>query len=97
MLNPYSIIKKPYITEKSESARKDLNKYTFEVDINANKFEIKDAISHLFNVKVMGVNIVKQHGKTRSLRSSSGKRPDRKKAIVTIAKGQIINIYKVVQ
>ncbi|MBI5206636.1 MAG: 50S ribosomal protein L23 [Candidatus Firestonebacteria bacterium] len=98
MLNPYSIIKRPYITEKTDKYRKNLNKYTFEVDINANKFEIVEAVKQLFNVKVTSINIIKLHGKKRSMRfKTPGKRPDRKKAIVTIAKGQNINIYEIAE
>ena len=95
MLNPYEIIKRPYMTEKSERDRKEFNKYTFEVDIKANKCEIKKAVEHLFNVKVKKVNVIKLHGKKRTLRFQTGKRPDRKKAIVTVEKGQTIDIFNV--
>ncbi|MBI4652040.1 50S ribosomal protein L23 [Candidatus Desantisbacteria bacterium] len=94
MLNPYEIIKRPYITEESEKDRKDLNKYSFEVDINANKLEIKEAIASLFKVKVASVNVIKIHGKTRTLRTRTGKCPDRKKAIIKLAEGQSINIFE---
>ncbi|MBI5417259.1 50S ribosomal protein L23 [Candidatus Poribacteria bacterium] len=97
MLNPYSVIKGPYVTEKSDRDRKDQNKYTFLVDVNANKCEIKEAVQKLFNVKVLAVNVVKLHGKKRMLRFRAGERPDRKKAIVKVAKEQAINIYNVAE
>lgn len=54
-MNAYDIIKKPVITEKSELLRKEYNKYTFEVNPKANKFQIRNAVQELFNVKVLTV------------------------------------------
>lgn len=83
MLNSYDIIKKPVITEKSMSAMAD-RKYTFIVDIHANKSQIKKAVEEIFDVKVQEVNTVKVMGKVKRVGVHVGKRPDYKKAVVTL-------------
>ena len=79
----YDIIKKPVITERSMMATQD-NKYTFEVAIDAGKVEIKKAIEEIFGVKVAKVNTIKLPGKWKRMGVHTGKRPDVKKAIVTL-------------
>lgn len=83
MVYAHNIIKRPIITEKSmdQIANK---KYTFEVDINANKTQIKKAIEEIFNVKVQKVNTMRVKGKVKRLGRYEGKRADWKKAIVTL-------------
>ncbi|NPV44209.1 50S ribosomal protein L23 [Koleobacter methoxysyntrophicus] len=83
MVYAHDIIKRPIITEKSmdQIANK---KYTFEVDINANKTQIKKAIEEIFNVKVQKVNTMRVKGKVKRLGRYEGKRADWKKAIVTL-------------
>ena len=66
--------------------------YLLDVAHDANKIEIREAVEQLFNVKVTGVNTLITHGKWRRLQSQWGRRTDRKKAIVTLAKGQKIDI-----
>jgi large subunit ribosomal protein L23 len=83
MMTPYDIIKKPIITEKSMDDIQE-RKYTFEVDIRANKTEIKKAIETIFGVKVEKVNTIKVIGKYKRMGMHVGKRPDRKKAIVKL-------------
>ena len=65
---------------------------TFWVPVNAHKFEIKHAIEGLFDVKVTNVNTIRQKGKIKMFRGRPGVRPERKKAIVTLAEGQSIDI-----
>ena len=78
------IIIRPIITEKSNMAVAE-GKYTFEVAINATKTEVKKAVEQLFNVKVVSVNTVSMPGKQKRMGVHTGKTPDWKKAIVTLA------------
>ncbi len=77
------IIRKPYITEKSNSEIAE-GKYTFVVDPNATKTEIKLAVEKLFQVKVLKVNTVNSEGKYKRMGVHEGNKPDWKKAIVKI-------------
>jgi large subunit ribosomal protein L23 len=94
--SPYHIIKHPLITEKSTILREDENKYTFRVDKRANKVEIKTAIETIFpDVEVVTVNTLNVHGKPRRFRfNKRGRKPDWKKAIVTLRPGDTIDIYE---
>ena len=91
------IIFKPIITERSTMLKESDNKFIFEVDPRANKREIKTGVEKLFNVTVKEVrtSIMKGKMKTTFMRSGrfTGKRPDRKKAIVTLEKGENIDIF----
>jgi large subunit ribosomal protein L23 len=91
--NPRDILKRPVITEKSMSLLAD-NKYTFIVDPRANKVEIKKAVEELFKVKVEKVNTMRVKGKTRRVRNVVGRRPEVKKAIVTLRKGDKIELFE---
>lgn len=82
----------PVVSEKSY-ALLDENKYTFLVAPGANKTEIKIAVETIFKVKVVSVNTLNRQGKTRRTRYGRGKRPDTKRAIVTIADGERIDIF----
>ena len=82
----------PVVSEKSYGLL-DENKYTFLVSPNANKTEIKIAVESIFKVKVTGVNTINRQGKKRRTRSGMGKRPDTKRAIVTVADGEHIDIF----
>ena len=84
MKSPYEVIKRPIITEKSMGML-DENKYTFEVDKNANKPEIKAAIEAIFDgVKVKKVRTMNYEGKKVRTKYGYGKKADWKKAIVTL-------------
>ena len=84
MKNIYDIIRRPVITEQSMEAVAD-KKYVFMVDVNANKTEIKAAVEQIFGVKVAKVNTVRMQGKAKRTGAYPvGKRPDYKKAIVTL-------------
>lgn len=82
-MNMYDIVRKPVITEKSMSEMAD-KKYTFIVDINANKTEIKDAVEQIFKVKVDRVNTIRVLGKMKRQGKFEGRRPSYKKAIVKL-------------
>ena len=68
------------------------NQYLLDVSPDADKVEIRQAVQQLFNVTVTDVNTLITHGKWRRLQQQRGRRPDRKKAIVTLAKGQKIEV-----
>lgn len=90
--NPRDIILKPVVSEKSYNLA-DEGKYTFIVDPRSNKTEIKNAIQSIFGVKVESVNTVNRKGKTRRTRAGQGKRKDTKRAIVSLAAGETIDIF----
>jgi len=82
----------PVVSEKSYSLL-DQNKYTFIVHRDSNKTEIKIAVEQVFNVKVTSVNTLNRAGKRRRTRQGYGSRPDSKRAIVSVAEGQRIDIF----
>ena len=88
----YRIIKKPLITEKSTSLQDRENKYAFQVDIRANKVEIREAIEKIFDVKVVAVNTMRRKGKFKRMGFHAGKGSDWKRAIVTLKEGDRIEI-----
>ena len=86
------VLKKPVLTEKSLSLL-DENKYTFDVDVNANKIEIKHAVEKMFNVKVESVNVMNFRPKTKRVGRYTGKTNRRRKAIVKLAEGHKIDLF----
>ncbi|MDQ3157234.1 MAG: 50S ribosomal protein L23 [Actinomycetota bacterium] len=82
----------PVVSEKSYGLLDD-NKYTFVVHPDANKTEIKIAVEKIFGVKVTSVNTLNRKGKVRRTRTGEGKRKDTKRAIVSVAAGQTIDIF----
>ena len=90
--DPRDVLLRPIVSEKSY-ALLDENKYTFLVDPNANKTEIKIAVEKLFNVKVTSVNTVNRGGKRRRTRFGLGTRSDTKRAVVTVSPGDRIDIF----
>jgi large subunit ribosomal protein L23 len=90
-LSAYDIILSPVITEKSSMAS-EANQVVFKVRRDATKPEIKAAIEQLFKVKVVGVNTLLRKGKTKQFRGVKGKQQDVKKAIVTLAEGEKIDV-----
>ncbi|KPU42631.1 50S ribosomal protein L23 [Oxobacter pfennigii] len=83
MKSVYDILRRPIVTEKSMAAMGE-RKYTFAVDIHADKTEIKDAVEKVFGVKVENVCTIKMLGKKKRVGVHLGKRADWKKAIVTL-------------
>jgi large subunit ribosomal protein L23 len=94
MKNPRSIIKTSIVSEKGTNLRTDQDKYIFRVDRTANKLEIKKAVEDLFKVKVEEVTTLNMYGKPKKLGRSEGKRPDWKKAIVKLKKGETIELFE---
>ena len=90
--NPRDILLRPVISEKSLRLA-DEGKYTFIVAPDSHKTQIRQAIEATFNVKVTGVNTINRQGKRRRTRFGWGKRPDTKRAIVTLAEGDRIDIF----
>ncbi|MBZ5499608.1 MAG: 50S ribosomal protein L23 [Acidobacteriia bacterium] len=88
MKTAHSILKLPLITEKSTFEKEKLQTLTFKVARNANKIEIKNAVEQIFKVKVASVRTANFHGKVRRQGRFSGRKPDWKKAYVTLKKGE---------
>ena len=87
----YDVILAPVITEKATNITGN-NQYTFKVPLDATKPEIKKAVEGLFSVKVTAVNTIVSKGKTKRFRGMLGRRSDTKKAMVTLAAGQRIDV-----
>lgn len=94
-MNLYSIIKKPLITEKTSLAKDSLNVVAFVVDRDANKLQIRDAVSRLFNVEVTNVRTALVSGKVKRTGRFIGKRSNWKKAYVTLKSGSTIDFFEV--
>lgn len=90
--NPGDVLLGPVVSEKSYSLL-DENKYTFLVHKDANKTQIKIAVEEAFKVRVVGVNTANRQGKRVRTRAGFGKRPDTKRAIVSVAQGDRIDIF----
>jgi large subunit ribosomal protein L23 len=88
MSRKYEVLKLPIITEKSTHVKENLRTLTFRVARDANKQEIKAAVQQIFKVKVDSVRVANFHGKTRRQGRFSGRRPDWKKAYVTLKAGE---------
>lgn len=88
----YGLIQKPVITEKASDDSITRNAYHVRVPVHANKVEIRQAVERLFNVKVTSVNTLRVKGKFRRRGRSFGRTPDWKKAMVTLAEGQTIDV-----
>ena len=91
-LHHRDVLLAPVVSEKTYSLL-DENKYTFLVHPDANKTEIKIAVERIFGVKVTAVNTINRKGKVRRTRNGVGKRKDTKRAIVSVAVGQSIDIF----
>jgi len=94
MKEPHHIIRKPVITEKSTQLKDTNRQYVFEVYQAANKLEIQSAVERLFKVKVTEVRTANVLGKLKRLGRKYGKRPDWKKAIVTLKEGDRIDFVE---
>ncbi len=86
------VLVRPIVTEKSMT-QTNAGKYTFEVRRDATKQEIAEAVATAFKVDVVDVNVITLKGKERRLGRRVGRTPDRKKAVVTVARGQRIERY----
>jgi len=93
-MDPYEILKRPIVTEKSSFQSDNLNRYTFEVDPRANKRQIKEAVEQVFSVEVVGVNVMNVRGKQRRWGRIVGRTRDWKKAVVTLAPNNSIQLFE---
>jgi len=93
-MHVYEVLKRPVLTEKSNYQSDALHRYTFEVDPRANKHQVRQAVEEIFKVTVANVNMMKVRGKNRRLGRHTGRTPDWKKAIVTVAPGESISFFE---
>ena len=93
-MNRFDIIKRPLDTEKLDRMRDRENKFAFEIDMKANKTEIKQAIEAIFKVKVVTIKTAIVRGKFRRIGRNEGRRPNWKKAIVTLKEGDAISLFE---
>ena len=92
-MNIHQVLLKPTITEKS-TLLQESSIYTFQVDLKANKSQVKEAVEKNFEVTVRDVNITKLHGKRKRYGQRFKKMPDIKKAVVTLRPGDRINLIE---
>ncbi len=100
MTTIYEILRRPLVTEKSNYQSGKLNQFTFEVADEATKTQVKDAVESLFDVNVVSVNIINtaaKRGRRARSRRLLVRRPGYKKAVVTLAAGQTLDIFEGVQ
>jgi len=90
----HHLIKGPVITEKTLSQKEQANQITLKVVPTANKIEIRKAVEEIFKVKVLAVNTCRYEGKKKMLGRTQGKRPDWKKAIITLAPGEKVPFFE---
>jgi len=88
----YNVIRAPRVSEKTARLQEVSNQYVFEVATDATKADIKLAVEKLFDVKVEAVNVVNVKGKSKAFKFRMGRRPDWRKAYVTLADGQSIDV-----
>jgi len=93
-VNLHQVILRPVVTEKSTIAREAGNVVTLAVDPRANKHQIKDAVEQLFQVNVLEVRTARMPRKTRRVGRFSGRKPEWKKAMVTLSEGQSIEFFE---
>lgn len=90
-IDAYDLIRSPLVTEKSTMGSEH-NQITFRVPLSATKPQIRAAVETVFKVKVTAVNTIRQKGKTKLFRGRKGRRPDYKKAMVSLAEGEVIDV-----
>lgn len=96
----YDVLRRPMVTEKTNDLAFKLNQYVFEVQVNANRTLVKEAVESVFKVNVVSVNIIKTPGKSKrntKSRRVTLKKPVMKKAIVTLAAGEKIPFFEGVE
>lgn len=94
MHNIHDVIVRPLVTEKSHDQLDRLGAYTFVVAKDANKIEIAQAVEKAFNVKVTDVRTMRYAGKAKRMGKHQGRRPSWKKAVVTLAQGDTIELFE---
>ena len=92
--DPYTVLVRPLLTEKITAMRESGNKVAFLVRKDSDRIEIKRAVESVLKVKVERVNVMNVRGKTKRLGRFVGKRPDWKKAVVTLKEGEKLELYE---
>ncbi len=90
--NAYEVIRAPRVSEKTARLQEVSNQYVFEIAKTATKADVKAAVEQIFSVNVKAVNVVNVKGKTKSFKFRQGRRGDWRKAYVTLAEGQSIDV-----
>ena len=90
--NLYEVIRAPRVSEKTARLQEVSNQYVFDIAKTATKADVKAAIEQIFSVKVVAVNTVNVKGKAKAFKNRQGRRNDWKKAYVTLAEGQSIDV-----
>ena len=90
----YQVLKRPVVTEKTNEARDADNQYAFEVASDANKVEIRQAVEEVFGVRVVGVRTINVRGKMKRFKRGHAKKPNWKKAVVTLREGDTIDFFE---
>ncbi len=90
----HQILQRPVLTEKSTLLREGHNKVAFVVHPSANKIDVKSAVERMLNVKVIDVNMMKVRGKIKRLGRFAGRKPNWKKAIVTLKAGEKLDLFE---
>ena len=93
-MDAYTVLLAPVVTEKVHIQKESNNKITFKVHKNSRKDDIKKAVESALNVKVLKVNVLNQEGKKKRLGKHQGKRPNFKKAIVTLGKEEKVPLFE---
>jgi large subunit ribosomal protein L23 len=91
--SPREVILRPVVSEKSYAGLEQ-NRYTFIVSPEANKTEIREAVQTIWNVRVLNVSTLNRRGKSKRFRWTQGRRSDQKRAVVTLAPGDSIEIFE---
>ena len=94
MLADQDVVKRPLITEKSERGREVAQQYAFEVHRDATKIQVKNAVEKLFGVHVTAIRTAIARGKNKRVGRNVGRRPNWKKAIVTLREGETISLFE---
>ena len=94
MITIQDIVKRPLVTEKSERNREATRAYAFEVHRDATKIQVKQAVEKLFSVHVLAVRTAIARGKNKRVGKNSGRRPNWKKAFVTLKEGETIALFE---
>ncbi|MCE2526810.1 MAG: 50S ribosomal protein L23 [Actinomycetia bacterium] len=93
MKYPHDVILGPVVSEKSFDLIEEYNTYSFLVDPRSNKTEIRQSVEAIFEVQVVSVNTYNRRGKMKRTRRTLGKRKDTKRALVTLAEGESIDLF----
>lgn len=93
-MNPFNVLVKPLLSEKSNRSRENNNQYVFMVQRDADKEDIKKAVERVFSVKVTAVNTMIIRGKVKRRGNHVAKLPNTKKALISLAEGSVIKLFE---